>query len=62
MKNDQDFGSYIDELIAAASASIDSAMMSDEFIESVDEALGDIDNLARAQNPAEKNGDTPDVT
>lgn len=62
MKKDKDFGSFIDDLVASASASIDSALLSEDFIDGVDEALGDIDNLARALSPTEKNGDSPDVT
>lgn len=61
MINDKDFGRYIDDLIASAGAAIDSALMSDDFVEGVDEALGDIDNLARALSPTEKHGDTPDT-
>jgi len=58
----KDFAELIENLVAEASAAIDSALMSDEFLQAVDQSLVQIPNTMGEQPPTEQHANTSDTS
>lgn len=58
--NSKDFASQIEQLIADTCAAIDSAYLSEDFLQSVNESFDRIPILRDLGSQAEKDGDTTD--
>jgi len=50
----------LETLLDGAMASIDSALLSDDFLSAADQSLGEIPNLVGVQNEKEPHGDKAD--
>jgi len=57
---ERDFIKNLEKIFEAASAAIDSAFMSDDFVDGVNQSLGDISNIVTDSAEAENHADKTD--
>lgn len=57
-----DFGKEIEALIRGTISALDSAFMSDDFLESADKSFGEIPNFMSKMSLAEEHVDSSDTT